>query len=85
MNQILEILKIKSCQLPQLLLFNYRKLGLSELELIIIIYILNDNDVNYNPKKISNDLNIDVKKVLEVINNLVEKGFLNIEIIKILA
>lgn len=83
MNQILEILKIKSCQLPQLLLFNYRKLGLSELELIIIIYILNDNDVNYNPKKISNDLNIDVKKVLEVINNLVEKGFLNIEIIKI--
>ena len=72
MNQILEVLKTKCYQIPQILLFNYQKLDVNELELIVIIYILNDNDTNYNPKKISNDLNIDVKKVLEVINNLVE-------------
>jgi DNA replication protein len=84
MNQILDALKGRVYQIPQLLLFNYRKLGLSELELIVIMYIYNDNDsINYNPKKISNDLDLDVKKVLEVINNLVEKGFLNIELIKI--
>ena len=29
-------------------------------------------ELNYNPKKISNDLNIDVKKVLEVINSYVK-------------
>ena len=73
MNQILDALKGRVYQIPQLLLFNYRKLGLSELELIVIMYIYNDNDsINYNPKKISNDLDLDVKKVLEVINNLVE-------------
>ncbi len=83
MNQILEVLKTKCYQIPQILLFNYQKLDVNELELIVIIYILNDNDTNYNPKKISNDLNIDVKKVLEVINNLVEKGILSIEIIKV--
>lgn len=83
MNQILEALKGKNYQIPQVLLFNYRKLGLNELELIIIMYILNDNDTNYNPKKISNDLDIDVKKVLEVINNLVEKNFLSVELIKV--
>lgn len=83
MNQILEVLKCKYYQIPQVLLFNYRKLGLSELELIVIMYILNDNDTNYNPKKISNDLDLDVKKVLEVINNLMEKGFLSIELIKV--
>ena len=83
MNQILDVLKLKSYQIPQLLLFNYRKLGITELELIIIIYIINDIDSNYNPKKISNDLGLDVKKVLEVINNLVEKGILSVEIIKV--
>ena len=56
---------------------------ISLLELVIIMYILNDSDTNYNPKKISNDLDIDVKKVLEVINNLVEKGFLSVELIKV--
>lgn len=83
MDQILEALKGKYYQIPQILLFNYRKLGLNELELVIIMYILNDSDTNYNPKKISNDLDIDVKKVLEVINNLVEKGFLSVELIKV--
>ena len=65
MDQILEALKGKYYQIPQILLFNYRKLGLNELELVIIMYILNDYDTNYNPKKISNDLDIDVKKVFE--------------------
>lgn len=83
MDQILDVLKTKNYQLPQILLFNYHKLNLTELELIIIMYILNDNDPNYNPKKIGNDLDIDVKKVLEVINNLVEKGILTVDIIKV--
>ena len=83
MDQMLELLKTKNYQIPQLLLFNYRKLGITELELVIIMYILNDNDSNYNPKKIGNDLDIDVKKVLEVINALVEKGILTVEIIKL--
>lgn len=83
MEPILELLKNKYYQIPQLLFFNYKKLGLTELELIVIIYLWNDIDNNYNPKKISNDLDLEMKSVLEIINNLSEKGFLNLSIMKI--
>jgi DnaD and phage-associated domain len=83
MESIVDILKSKYYQIPQVLLFNYKKLGLSETELIVIIYLCNDIDNNYNPKKISNDLNVEMKTILEIINNLSEKGFLNLSIMKI--
>lgn len=83
MESILELIKSKYYQIPQILLFNYKKLGLTEMELIVIIYLWNDIDNNYNPKKISNDLDLEMKDVLEIINNLSEKGFLNLSIMKI--
>lgn len=83
MDSILELLKNKSYQIPQILFFNYRKLGLTELEFIVIIYLWNDTDNSYNPKKISNDLDLELKSVLEIINNLSEKGLLKLNIMKI--
>lgn len=83
MDSILELLKNKSYQIPQILFFNYKKLGLTELEFIVIIYLWNDADSSYNPKKISNDLDLELKSVLEIINNLSEKGLLKLNIMKI--
>lgn len=83
MDSIMELLKNKIYQIPQILLFNYKKMGLTELELIILIYLWNDLDNIYNPKKISNDLGIEIKSVLEAINNLSEKGILKLSIMKI--
>ncbi|MDO4963710.1 MAG: DnaD domain protein [bacterium] len=83
MNQIVELLKSKNYQLSKELLFNYKKLNISEQELIIIIYLDNQQDNIYNPKKISDDLNIEFNSTLEFINKLCEKGILKLEMEKI--
>lgn len=83
MEQMLELLKDKTYQIPRNLFVNYKKIGMTEIELVIIIYLLNSDDTIYNPKKISNDLGIELNVVLEIINGLTEKGIINLEIIKV--
>ena len=83
MEAILEVLKNRCYQIPQVLLFNYKKLELTDSEFIVILYLWNSVDCDYNPKKISNDLNIEINRVLEIINNLSEKGFLSLNVVKI--
>lgn len=82
MEQILELLKDRTYQIPRLLLFNFHKLNLTDQEFIMIIYLWNSSDSSYNPKKISNDLGIPLNTVLEIINTLSEKGFLSLNIVK---
>ncbi len=82
MNQVLELLKNKDLYLPRILLTSYRKLNITDLEFIVLIYLLNCDNLIYNPKLISSELNIDKIKVLELINSLIEKNIINIEIVK---
>jgi len=77
MEQVLELLKDRTYQIPKLLLFNYRKLGLTDQEFIMLFYLWNSEDSSYNPKQISNNLGISLNEVLEIINTLSEKGFLS--------
>ena len=49
----------------------------------MILYFLNNKEkLTFNPKKISEDLYIDQNKVLEIISNLQEKGYISIEMNK---
>lgn len=82
MNQILELIKSKDLYLPRILLTSYRKLNITDLEFIILIYLLNSDNLTYNPKLISSDLNIDKIQVLELINSLIEKNIISVEIVK---
>lgn len=83
MDQIVEILKEREFHFPKLLITNYKKLKLNELELIVLIYLINMEDYTYNPKEISKDLDIKINNVLEIINNLIEKGFISLNLVKI--
>lgn len=83
MREIVEVLKRKNYQVSESLLFNYKKLNITDSELIVLIYILNQTKNIYNPKQISIDLNMDMNSVLELVFSLQEKGILNIEISKI--
>ena len=83
MGQIIEILKASRYQIPKELLINYKKINISDSELILIIYLINQSQNIYNPKQISNDLNLKLNEVLEMINALCEKGIIKIEIKKI--
>ena len=82
MNDLINSLKITNYQINKEILFNYKKLNINDTEFIVIIYLINQKDNLYNPKQISNDLDLKLNEVLELINSLVEKNIIKIEIIK---
>ena len=81
MDKVIELLKFTNIQISKTLLFNYKKLNITDQEFIVLIYLINENV--YNPKQIGNDLDIAFPEVLEIINNLTEKGIVKIELAKI--
>lgn len=81
MDKVIELLKSTNIQISKALLFNYKKLNIADQEFIVLIYLINENV--YNPKQIGNDLDIAFPEVLEIINNLTEKGIMKIELAKI--
>ncbi len=83
MSQVIEILKSNNYQISKELLFNYKKLNITDTELILLIYLTNQSSNVYNPKQISNDLGIELNNVLESINSLSEKNIIKIEMKKV--
>ena len=81
MDKVIELLKSTNIQISKQLLFNYKKLNITDLEFIVIIYLINENI--YNPKQIGSDLDIAFPEVLELINSLTEKGIVKVELAKI--
>ena len=83
MEHIVELLKNRDYHLPKVLLCNYKSLKITEIELVILIYLINLDNMTYNPKQISDDLNIKMNDVLIFVNNLCEKGIISIDMVKI--
>ena len=83
MGQVIELLKSINYQVSKELLFNYKKINITDRELIILIYLINQHTNLYNPKQISTDLNIDFNTLIEEINSLCEKGIIKIEMKRI--
>ena len=81
MNEnVINLLKDKPIYIPKLLFNNYSKLNITEEELIILIYLLNiDTKIIYNPKLISEELNQDKFKIMQVLNSLNEKNIISIK------
>ena len=83
MSQIIELLKNINYQVSKELLFNYKKLNITDSEFIVLIYLINQSNSLYNPKQISNDLGFELNNILELINSLCEKNIVKIEMKKI--
>lgn len=82
-NKVMNILKDKNYVLPEYLLKNYKLIGLSSELLIFMVYLINlEKPIVCNYKVFSNDLNIREKEVLVLINELKEKGMLEVELKK---
>ena len=81
MDKILNMLKDKDISIPKVLLMNYKKLKINEAELIILIFLINSSE--YNPKLISDTMDIKMPLLLEMIALLEEKGILKIELKKV--
>lgn len=79
MDKVLELLKDGNIVIPKLFLNKYKELELEDKEFILLMYLMNYNS-EFNPKQIGLELGLQFKEVLELINNLCEKGFIEIEI-----
>ena len=78
MDKVVNLLKDKDITIPKLLLRNYKKLNINESELIILIFLINSTE--YNPKSISDYMDIKFPVLLEMISELESKGMFKIEL-----
>ena len=82
MEKIIQVMK-SPLVVPKILLMNYAKLKISEKSLIVLIYLINDKIGIFNPKKISDDLNITMTEVLQIIDDLTTNDIISIELKKV--
>lgn len=82
-EKLINYLKEKPIIIPRVLLTNYPKLNITAEELIILIYLMDKgNNIIYDINLFVKELSFNKRKVIELINNLVEKNILNITINK---
>ena len=82
MNEvILNTIKEKPIIIPKVLLRNYKKINITEEELVILICLINIGDkVPYNPSIFELELGMDKFKGMELLNTISEKGLINIKV-----
>jgi len=70
-GKIVDILREGNVVIPKLLLSNYKKLKITEKELIVLICLLDNNE--FDPKRIGEMLNMKSVDVITIINSLTKK------------
>lgn len=81
-EKVVNLLKEKEISFPRLLLLHYKDLKLDDGELIVLIYLLNSS-LEFNPKKISEDLKMTLQEVLMKIDGLTNKDIIKVELKKV--
>lgn len=82
MNKLIQVMK-DNFLVPKLLLCTYKKLNIDEKALIVLIYIMNDKTLKFNPKQISSDLSLSMPEVLSIVDTLSTNGLIAIELKKV--
>lgn len=82
MNEVvINSIKEKPIIIPKVLFTNYKRLNITEKELIILICIINQGDkILYNPTYFKEEIDIDKYEVMQLINDLAEKGIIEIKV-----
>ena len=81
-EKIKELIQNRDMTIPRILFQNYKNIGITDQELIILIYILNTSDI-FNPKQISNELNMTLNEVMRAMEDMSSKGITKLELKKI--
>ena len=80
LGKVIDLLKKEPFYIPNILLKNYLNLNITDSEIIIIIYLINVSNL-FNPKQIADDLNFKLEEVMAIIDSLIEKNIIKIELI----
>ena len=81
-DKVVRFVANKDYIVPRMLITNYKQFNITSDELIFIIYLINNSE-DFNPKKISLDLNLDLNETMELINSLTTKGLIALEVKKV--
>lgn len=79
LEKIIELLKEKNFQVPSLLLYHYKDFKIKELDVLLLIYFIN-HDSLFNPKEVSEKMNLSMPEVLESITRLSESDLIKVEL-----
>ncbi len=83
-EKVIELIKDKPIVIPRILFSNYRKLNISDTELVIIMILLSLGDkVIYNPEEFAKTNGWKKHEIMEVVNSLVQKNIISFEVEKI--
>lgn len=83
MNNVINLIKDKPLFIPKILLSNYKMLGITDEELIIIMVIMNYGDkVVYDPEMFAKEINGNKRNIMMLIDNLCDKNILSLVIEK---
>ena len=81
-NKVERIIKERDIIIPSLLFYNYKELNIDAEEVLLLAYLIN-GDMTFNPKKISENLSMELSYLMELINKLTNSNLLSIELKKI--
>lgn len=82
-EKILNLMMDRPVIIPRMIFNNYKRLNITEEELVILIFIIDlGNKISYNPDIFVTELNIEKFKVMELLNSLSEKKLITITVEK---
>ncbi len=81
-DKVERIIKERDITIPSLLFYNYKKLEIDAEEVLLLAYLIN-GDIFFNPKKISDDLSLELSYLMDLISKLTNLSLVNIELKKI--
>ena len=70
-EKVMKLIKDGSIVVPKILLCNYKNLNISEADLVILMYIINMKDLEFNPAIIGQDMNMSLPEVMASIEHLI--------------
>ena len=79
----MDLIKNGNFTFPKILLFNYQELKINESQLILLIYLMNLKDTEFNPNNITKDLKMSLTDVLTNIDVLTNLNLIKIDLRKI--
>ena len=82
-EKVMDLIKNGNFTFPKILLFNYQELKINESQLILLIYLMNLKDTEFNPNNITKDLKMQLTDVLTNIDVLKNLNLIKIDLRKI--
>ena len=80
-SKVIDILRERPIVIPRVLFNNYKRLNITEEELVVLIFIIDSGDkIIYNPELFVNGLGMDKYRAMQLINDLTMKNIIDVKV-----